>query len=505
MSKTSSLTHPDLRATITKDQVRERTISKITGLSPHSALGVNNGDINTLRTALLERMYYCKVGSEYVAPPTVDYKFIRGKLQEFASQLTEGFRTTPSSAQELVDMYKGRKKTIYEQAMEEFLVRDVVRKDSIINAFVKCEKVKLTGAPRCIQPRYPIYNLAVGRYIKKVEHRLYRRIAKIYGDGPTVMKGYTVEGVARVMKGKWDSFADPVAIGLDATKFDMHVCEGMLKWEHSIYEAIYSNGSVAELKRLLSWQRANIGRGRAENGRLWYKVKGRRASGDMNTALGNCLIMCALIWLYSRERGVQTKLVNNGDDCVVFMERRDAARFSANLDEWFLEFGFRMTREPTVDQFEEIEFCQMHPIHCVRGWTMVRNISVALQKDTMCTMPLDEKSARKWMYAVGECGLALTSGVPIMQAFYSAYKRNGNPDSRIANSPIMVTGLSMMRGDLASSDAVVTPEARLSVFRAWGITPDEQCALEAHFDQWAFSGQVDINYVDQIPTVLNVL
>lgn len=474
-------------------------------LGPHSALGVNNGDIHTLRTALLERMYFCKIGSTFVEPPDVKASVIEGRLGHFRDLITDRFRTTPSTAQEVVDMYRGRKRTIYEQAMEEFLVRDVVRKDSIINAFVKCEKVKLSGAPRCIQPRKPIYNLAVGRYIKKVEHRLYRRIAKVFGDGPTVMKGYTVEGVARIMRGKWDSMIDPVAIGLDATKFDMHVCEGMLKWEHSIYEAIYSNGSLAELKRLLSWQRHNIGRGRAENGRLWYKVKGRRASGDMNTALGNCLIMCALIWQYAKERGVHVKLVNNGDDCVVFMERRDAEKFSRGLDEWFLESGFRMTREPLVHEFEKIEFCQMHPIETARGWTMVRNISVAMQKDTMCTMPLDAGSARKWMYAVGECGLALTAGVPIMQEFYSAYKRNGNPKSNISKSPIMLTGLSMMRGDLASTSTEVTDVARLSVFKAWNISPDEQVALEEYFRQWTFQDQVDINYVDQIPTVLNVI
>nr|WRQ65677.1 RNA-dependent RNA polymerase [Tolivirales sp.] len=473
-------------------------------LSPNSALGVNNGDIHTLRTALLERMYYCKVGSEFVEPPVISASTIRVGLKDFRARLVDRFQTTPSSPQEVVDMYRGRKRTIYEKAMEEFISRDVTRKDSIINAFVKCEKVKTTGAPRCIQPRYPVYNLAVGRYIKKVEHRIYRRIAKIFGDGPTVMKGYTVQGVAKVMRGKWDSFADPVAIGLDATKFDMHVCEGMLKWEHSIYEAIYSNYGAAELRRLLSWQRSNIGRGRAENGRLWYKVKGRRASGDMNTALGNCIIMCALIWQYSRERGVPVKLVNNGDDCVVFMERRHAEQFSKDLDAWFYGYGFRMTKEPLVDEFERIEFCQMHPILTKSGWTMVRNIGVALQKDTMCTMPLNYRSARKWMYAVGECGLALTTGVPIMQEFYSAYMRNGDPSGNIANSPIMLTGLSMMRGDLVCTRARVSDEARLSVFTAWGITPDEQIALESYFSSWTFTDQVDSNYVDQIPTLLHV-
>jgi len=313
--------------------------------------------------------------------------------------------------------------------------------------------------------------------------------------------------VARIIRGKWQSFNNPVAVGLDATKFDMHVSEGMLRWEHSVYERIYSGvgGELSELRKLLKWQRHNKGRGRCEDGSLTYSVKGKRASGDMNTALGNCIIMCALVHAYARDREVPVKLVNNGDDCVVFMEAEHLAQFSVDLDKWFLEMGFRMTVEPPVYELERIEFCQMHPIVTGAGWNMVRNIGTALVKDTMCTMPLDAKSARKWMYAVGECGLALTTGVPIMQAFYQAYMRNGNPNSNIGNAVAMASGLRMMRRELASKVTPVSDEARLSVFVAWGITPEEQIALETYYDSWSFTGQVDIDAVSNSPFIANVV
>jgi len=100
----------------------------------------------------------------------------------------------------------------------------------------------------------------------------------------------------------------------------------------------------------------------------------------------------------------------------------------------------------------------------------------------------------KWMHAVGECGLALTSGVPIMQSFYRAYMRNGKRGN-VANAVFMDTGMSRMRGERESRFKHVLPEARLSVFKAWGITPDEQVALEEYYDSWEFTPQVDIeNY-----------
>lgn len=501
VSSDSSLSHPDLHVTYTQAQVKQRRLTKINNIGPPTTLGVHNGDIRTLRTALLERMYYCKVGNGYSAAPDVTEALIQERIGYFAAEVSR-FHTQPSTMDEVVEMYTGRKKTIYANAAEEYRRRGLRREDAYINAFVKVEKVNPNKAPRCIQPRKPVYNIRVGRYIKKIEHRLYKRIARIYGDGPVVMKGYTTQEVARIMRGKWDSFASPVGLGLDATKFDMHVCENMLKWEHGIYSRIY--GGVKELDKLLSWQRSNVGRGYCEDGKLKYRVRGKRASGDMNTALGNCLIMCALVHAYSKFKGIAVKLVNNGDDCMVFMEQEDAADFQVGLSSWFLDMGFRMTVEPLVSEFEKLEFCQMRPIRTVNGWTMVRNIAVALQKDGLCVMPLDDVSARKWMMAVGEGGLALCSGVPVMQSFYQAYIRHGIK-SNIADSVWMDSGLRRMQGSQKSCASVVDDVARLSVFAAWGITPDEQLALEDHFSSWSFTGQDDSLGTHVTPHILNVL
>jgi len=482
LSHDTNLTHPDLVVTKHTAVPTIRTLYCVSNVGPELNLRINNADINTLKTALLTRMYFCEVKGEFVEPPNPSNKDVNDTLFEFRTALCDKLkRATPVSLNDTVEMYKGRKKAIYTQAMESLQQNCVSRKDAVSVAFVKCEKVNPTKAPRCIQPRDPRYNLALGRYIKPIEHKIYRAIQKVYGDGPTVIKGYNVQQVARIMCGKWNSFRQPIAIGLDATKFDMHVSAAMLRWEHSVYQHIYPNDH--HLKELLSWQVHNIGRGFSDDGSLKYKVEGKRFSGDMNTALGNCIIMCGMVHAYAKSRGVSIKLMNNGDDCVVFMEAEDEERFQRDIDEWFLKLGFRMTVEPTCHNLAEIEFCQMHCIRTANGPVMVRNIPTALAKDAMSIVPLDsEKAMRKWMGAVGECGLALCRGVPIMQSYYSMYHKQGST-SKIRDSVQFQTGIHMLMHDLQGESTQITEEAREDVYIAWGLEPDMQVDLEKMFGE----------------------
>lgn len=502
VSHESHLTDP--RLTIKKGQAepKVRSYHIIGGISGKlRTLKINNATIDTLAAALLERMYYCKVGGEYKAPPPVDEKTIFRVLRNFRTGIMKKFGAKPTklSPEEFVSMFRGRKFNIYNNALEEYYDMGVQRKHSVSAAFVKCEKVNPEKAPRCIQPRHPVYNIGVGQYLKHIEHRLYKAIGKMFGEKDVVIKGYNVQQIGEIVKDKWSCFAQPIAIGLDATKFDMHVSAEMLKWEHSIYKSLYSGDK--ELKRLLQYQIDNRGVGYCMDGKLSYKVRGRRFSGDMNTALGNCLIMCAMVWSYAKERGVPIKFINNGDDCVVFMEKKHEGEFLVGLDKWFMDMGFRMTREPTVSVFEQIEFCQMKPIQTATGCVMVRNFDTAREKDSLCLLPLQTSSAMsKWLYAVGECGLALCSGIPIMQSMYQCYMRNG-VTSNMGNSVQMQTGMRMLAKGLESKTNPVTSDARASFLMAWDYTPEEQIALEKYYDELVidFSTRVVDNF-DELET-----
>jgi hypothetical protein len=324
-----------------------------------------------------------------------------------------------------------------------------------------------------------------------------------------VMKGFNLNQVGRIIKGKWQSFRNPIAIGLDAVKFDMHVSPAMLKWEHNIYRSIYGRRNTT-LRKLLEWQMNNRGVGYTDNGKLKYKVKGKRFSGDMNTALGNCLIMCCMIYEYAHILGISVKLVNNGDDCVVFMEREYEERFRSGVPDFFLKLGFRMTVEPTVDVLEGIEFCQMHPIQVGPECRMVRNISTALEKDTMVIPNVSApKTLKAWMGAVGDGGVVATSGIPIMQSFYRCYQRiSGGVRNKIGTSTEMSgRGMDFMVKDMQCGDGVILSETRLSVYLAWGITPDEQIVLEEFFDNYdhCFDAPLDYNLIPNHSTTINEL
>jgi len=477
----------------------------VCGVSPHHKLGIFNGDISTLEAALLERMYYCNVDGQFVAAPKCARSTIEDRLRNFGDKVVlDNRNVTPMSITEVVDTYRGRKRAIYEQAEKSLNLNGLKRSHAHSICFVKVEKGNPAKAPRCIQPRRAEYNLCVGKYIKRLEHRLYRSIARIFGDGPTVMKGYNVVDVARIVKGKWDSFVHPVAIGLDAVKFDMHVSPEMLGWEHGVYNRIFKS---AELRKLLGWQMNNIGRGYCVDGKLKYKVKGKRFSGDMNTALGNCLIMCAMVWAYAKERGVSCKLVNNGDDCVVFMEQQDLSVFKRGLEAWFLDMGFRMTVEEPVYEMEQIEFCQMHPVYAGGEWKMCRNIHTALIKDSLSVVPLTSRTTfQKWLGAVGECGLALCSGVPVMQAFYQCYMRNSRGlQGKMSESVQMQSGMRLMAKGLESKARSVSDAARYSYWLAFGVTPDQQVAVEQYYERLMleYTPQDNCNqYSDHIIDVL---
>jgi hypothetical protein len=419
-------------------------------------------------------------------------------LSQFG-KLIGNFRSTPETYDVVVEQYSGRKKMIYQEAMESLLRTPANARDAVIGPFGKPEKVPPGKAPRCIQPRSSRHCLEVGRYIKHIEHRIYKEIAKAFGDGPTVMKGYNVQQVGRICAGKWFSFRNPVAVGLDATKFDMHVSPAVLQWEHEIYLKIYRGSS--SLRKLLNRQMYNVGKGYCDDGKLKYTKVGGRCSGDMNTALGNCIIMCAMVYCYAKFKGVEVKLMNNGDDCVVMMEREELATFSVGLKEWFLALGFRMEVEPPCYDIEEIEFCQMHPINTVNGWTMVRNIPVALHKDTLCLLPLrNETEMREWLGAIGDCGISLTRGVPVINEFYKGLKKNGTMRTKFGEMLLLHSGTARMREGIDRTEEEINADARYGVWKAWGILPDHQVALEAYFSTLSaeYDGSVVGSY-DEIP------
>jgi len=465
--------------------IKQREFSVITGFGPDHNLGVYNNSVDTIERALVERYFLCKDGEGFrpafaVGPSS----YSTPGLSEFRARVVAKMPNLPVlTSQQVVDSYHGPKRRLYQQALHSLEQTPLSDIDALVSMFVKFEKQDVEKAPRGINPRSTRFNLRLGKYLKHAEHHYFRAINKAFGarTRATVIKGFNADDAATILRHKWDRFARPIAIGLDASKFDMHVSVPALRYEHSFYEALFPGSR--ELRWLLRKQLRNRGLARAVDGTVKFSMEGTRCSGDLNTSLGNCIIMCALVWEYARVSGVELELANNGDDCVVFLDQRQEDQFRIGLSSWFQGKGFAMTVEDTVDEFERVEFCQTRPVQLSTGWRMVRKLDACIMKDPICLLSVPNDTVfRKWLGAVGVCGGKLSSGVPVLESFYAAFVRHG-----LECSAGMIEEVYKNRSQLrlanGVSKAVVDARSRVSFYYAFGVTPDQQLEMERFFYQ----------------------
>lgn len=467
---------------------KNRRVVRQIGVGGVAKASVHNHNVTNVLRGLRERVFAVEGPHGLLPPPKPVAGVFEDRCKEFRRLIVQRCRgVKPVTYETFLLKYSGRKLARYTKAVTNILLWG----DSIIRAtitmFVKAEFInqdeKPDPAPRAIQFRTAEFSAALGRYIQPLEHRLYRAIGKVYG-GPVVMKGYNAEQVAGIIQTKWNQFREPVAIGLDASRFDQHVSYECLQWEHSVYLSCFNDNK--ELAKLLKGQLVNEGVSVCPDGVIKYKVRGNRMSGDMNTALGNCLIMTGLVYTYATSKNIPHDLIDNGDDATVFIEQQHLGLFMEGLKEWFLEMGFTMKVETPVFRMEHIEFCQTKPVCTKLGWTMCRNPWVCISKDTLWKQPtFGPEFARcyaSWCNAVGECGSAMSAGMPVMQAFY-AYMSRFERTTKVQGFGDGWSGLELMSQGSRRQSCDITPESRVSFWEAFGILPDHQELLEHEYAQ----------------------
>lgn len=444
------------------------------GLGPACDHVVHNSSFHNNLVGVCERMIFAK-GTEPPQPRQGLFPRVLQPVTDFF--LRERHFALPWDDETLLSHTRPHKVKVTLAAINSLCITAVCKADSFVRGFCKAEKTfAKDAAPRIIQPRDPRYVVAVARFLKGLEGPIYELLAKLWG-GPTVMKGYNATQTASHLREMWDGFADPVAVGLDASRFDQHVSSEALKWEHSIYKMFFSGKHLQELKKLLGWQVSQKGTFRTPDGLIRFKIEGGRASGDINTALGNCLIMCSLVYAFCKQRKVRARLANNGDDCVLFLERSDLQKLDG-LNDWFLEMGFNMKREDPVYVFEHVVFCQTQPVWASTEWRMTRQFPNCLRKDTMM-LDVTPDQARERIAAIGHCGMAVAAGVPCLQSIYTRMASVGlaTVDESVGY------GFRMMSKGLSKDPVTITDEARLSFWLAFGVTPTAQEAFEAWMPQ----------------------
>lgn len=474
---------------------KERGLWHLTGCEIEHRYIAHNNSFENVRRGLEERVLFRVVDGVPVYPIQPNAKIVWEETREFRRSLCDSVVAPRRlSRQEFVDCYSGRKRTIYQNAADSLNYRPLCVADSFLSTFPKFEKIdgvkKSDPAPRVIQPRTPRFNVEVGRFLKRLEKPLMRGIRDLWG-GETVLKGMNAYEQGSAIRDMWDDFVDPVAIATDATRFDQHINATLLRVEHEIYVNCFRcSKDRSRLRQLLEWQLWNKGYARTETGMIKYLVEGRRMSGDMNTGMGNCLIMSMIMYTLKEKLGFHFRLANNGDDCVIVCERKDANRVREQLSSHFSAYGILLEVEDTVDVFERISFCQTQPIEIeidgAKRYVMMRDPRVTANKDLTSTLDLTTGAA-KWAWAIGQCGLSLTGGLPVSQNLYRKLISIGSP-GKVKDAVGMQTGFSMLAERMDFKFKEPTDDTRVSFWRAFDILPDMQIVMEKAYD--GFSGRL---------------
>lgn len=464
------------------------------GVKIHNEYCCSSSDVATLYRGVVERVFVSKhdadEGQEYGRPRDPGQRTFAAMVAPFDRELKRYARGLAPWSHEYFVATRGRKRLLYESALKRMYGRGLQAKDSTLSIFVKVEKENLTKkpnpCPRIISPRSPAYNICVGVFVAPLEKVLYEDIGQVFGHR-VVAKGLNALDRGQLMAELWELIVDPVGVGGDAHRLDQHMHQSALRHGHKQYNRYFHS---RKLMRLLGHQLVNSAVGYCYDGVVKFKCFGRRASGEMDTSLGNTLTMVEMAYSALSSLGfVPAKrcsrgdprayaLIDDGDDFVIFLARTSIPRLEG-IEDWFRAAGFPVAMEEPVYELEHVAFCQTQPVFDGLRWTMVRDPRVCIDKDVMSLKPC--RTEAEWntlRNTVGLSGLALAGHMPIFSEFYEALRRGAG--TRV-DKDSTVTGFKMLARGMNMSKVPVTPAARASFFRAFDITPDAQVAIEQFY------------------------
>jgi len=431
-----------------------------------------------------------------------------GSWSRLTVQIIRGLRkhgmrpTTLMTTESWLGRYQGRKLSVYRKALESLNVKALGDRDFVVKAFIKRDKDKIpmnggpSPDPRIIQPRSPRVVVSLGPYICSIEKPLYKSFASLWKSiamstaTPVCFKGFNYHDRGLLMKAKWGAFQDPVAVALDASRFDLHVSSDALTFTDQLYMRCFHRSELPALEYILSRRHRTVGVAGCRESWWRYTKEGGRCSGDSDTSLGNVCIMLAVSYRIADILRIHIELANDGDDQIFFVERSDLDALLDVIEPTFEEFGLRVKVETPVRILERVDFCQTRPVLDASGsYKMVRYPTLSLTKDLSSFLSIDKETvARNMCNAIGKCGWSAYWDMPIFKEFYWKLMNVGGDGTQHWKQTGVDLGFLYHVKDLSADPqlyrACINPEVRVSFWRAFGILPDEQLALEEEIRGW---------------------
>jgi len=236
------------------------------------------------------------------------------------------------------------KRASYQQAWSKYLQDG--KASPIVLPFTKIEKMKATRykAPRMIQSRQMPFNVLYGVYLKSLEYSLFKHpfLGRNYAKGTNQSISNKIQGFLRKYKYVTEG---------DHKTFDSHVTREHKRHLHRFYLACFKH--CPKLRKLA---RQTINNKCVSRNGDRYRVTGVM-SGDVDTALGNCLINEMILREMLHQLGIDGELIVNGDDFLLFtnvpidVEKARSILLTMNMECDMLE---------STDIVEKASFCSSH-------------------------------------------------------------------------------------------------------------------------------------------------
>jgi hypothetical protein len=433
-----------------------------------------------------ERFYYVCVDGVWAPPISpIDEDVFDRECGGFAYEIRcrvlinePQIASRPFTYEEFLNQVPSELIDVYTQAVESLTLDPINANDfAASKAFGKSDP-RLLSKNKCdrgICAVSPRANVEMGCYSRRIEDAVYHAIDQNFGRR-TVMKGMTQTEVASAIRSAWDACPDPVAVKMDAVRCDQHFGLTAQKYFWRFFKLIWGEFD-RHLNAMINWSMSGKIRMVCEEC-IFAFVAYILFSGVIVTSMMAIVVFCAIADSFAYEYSLHFHLINLGDDNLFIMDRSELSCFLDAMPSYYARFGFRVEIEKVANSFYEIVFCQSQPICLSPGvYTMVRVPSKAMARSCMTTRVSNTTELNNWLYTVGMGGIALNTGVPIMQEYYTLFRdlgKGGRMDkSRIDRHSGMARNL------LCNGMPVdITADARESFYLAFDILPDDQYIRE---------------------------
>lgn len=342
---------------------------------------------------------------------------------------------------------------------------------------------------RPIKSKNRRFNLQWARFIYPIEKKMYAAINHMWNQyrarwgrpaHDTVMKGKNGNERGSVFKQVFES-GKYVSIEVDAEKWDYFVHEYLLKIEHSLYRSVLNllKADRKMFKRLAAAMERYGVRVKFKGGEMYFREIGGRGSGVVNTSLGNVTLMSLMMLIIVETLPFYVDYINDGDDGINALEAPHAAEFARVCTRMFAAWGIFVKVQKPTSLFEKLNFCQCQPVMVDGECRLIRAFPEVLCKDTIIRHDLKLPKLLAHLKAVGMGGLALNSGVPVLQEFYKMLIRwagDATPAKLDRES-----GLARMSKGMEARETVVADSTRHSFELAFDCNRWMQSHLEEKY------------------------